>query len=159
MTKPVVFLGVVLFSVVTLSACQQAATTTPESKDSMDAPAMEGQAPAPENAGMTQEATQVQEQSMGDESKQMVALTANNFSFSTKTITAKKGSTLTVEVMNTEGVHDFVIDELAVNSGKIPVGEKVMLTIPTDKPGTYEYYCSIGSHRAMGMIGTLTITE
>ena len=51
----------------------------------------------------------------------------------------------------------IVIDELGISTGVIPEGESQMVTIPTDKPGTYEYYCSIGKHRELGMKGTLVI--
>lgn len=91
------------------------------------------------------------------ESELVAVVTANNFSYDVKEIKVKQGEKLTISVTNTEGIHDFIIDELAVNSGMIKVGETVELEIPTDKPGTYEYYCSVGQHRQMGMKGTLII--
>lgn len=93
---------------------------------------------------------------MMPESK-LIAVTADDFTYDVKEIRVKQGEKLTVSVTNSEGMHDFVIDELSVNSGMIKAGDTVELEIPTDKPGTYEYYCSVGQHRQMGMKGTLII--
>lgn len=98
---------------------------------------------------------------MEDEDAMMLSnhtqLVAENFTFGTEEIRVKQGESLKVSVMNKSGVHDFVIDELDVNSGIIAEGDTMEITIPTDKPGTYEYYCSVGQHRQLGMVGTLII--
>jgi len=89
-----------------------------------------------------------------------VTLEMGNYSFSQKTLTAKAGTTMVIKVTNTEGFHDFVIDELNVKSTMLKTGESELLTImiPADATGkSYEYYCSVGQHRANGMKGTLTI--
>ena len=31
------------------------------------------------------------------------------------------------------------------------------VTVVSDKTGSFEYYCSVGTHRQMGMKGTLTV--
>jgi plastocyanin len=90
-------------------------------------------------------------------SMQTITVKGNDFKYDVKEIKAKKGEQLKVVFMNTAGFHDFVIDELNVNSGKIAAGKSAELSIPTDKPGTYEFYCSVGNHRAQGMKGTLII--
>jgi nitrite reductase (NO-forming) len=55
--------------------------------------------------------------------------------------------------------HDFVIDELGVQSDKVNNGETATVQFVADKVGTFEYYCSVGNHRAMGMVGKLIVTE
>ena len=87
----------------------------------------------------------------------VVELVADDFTFGQEEIRVKQGEKLTVSVMNKHGFHDFVIDELAVNSGMIAVGDTMEIEIPTDQPGTYEYYCSVGKHRENGMRGMLII--
>ena len=87
----------------------------------------------------------------------VIPVVANNFSYDVKEIKVKQGEKATVLVTNSEGFHDFVIDELEVNSGMIKAGETMELEIPTDKPGTYEFYCSVGQHRQMGMKGILIV--
>jgi plastocyanin len=86
-----------------------------------------------------------------------VQLAASDFTFGVDEIRAYVGDELIILVTNEQGVHDFVIDELGINSGLIPVGDTVAVAIPTDQPGEYEYYCSVTGHRDMGMKGTLII--
>lgn len=82
-----------------------------------------------------------------------------NFSYDQKEIKVKKGEKIAVKFVNTEGFHDFVIDELNVRTQRIGEGKSETILIPTDKTGTYAYYCSVGQHRKMGMEGKLTIEE
>jgi plastocyanin len=89
-----------------------------------------------------------------------VTIDASNFMFSQDTITAKAGETLTIVLTNSEGMHNFIIDELDVQSETIEAGEDTTITIeiPADAAGqSYAYYCGIGNHRAMGMEGMLTV--
>lgn len=87
----------------------------------------------------------------------VVELVADDFTFGRDEIRVKQGEKLTVSVFNRHGFHDFVIDELAINSGMIAAGDTMEIEIPTDQPGVYEYYCSVGQHRQNGMKGTLII--
>lgn len=81
-----------------------------------------------------------------------------NFAFSPALVTVKKGDTVRIKFVNSQGFHDFVIDEFKVATPQIKEGEAVVEFV-ADKAGSFEYYCSVGSHRAMGMKGTLTVTE
>ena len=86
------------------------------------------------------------------------AVEGKDFSFSPAEMTVKQGDTVRITFTNTGNMqHDFVIDELGVASKKLVGGEKEMIEFVADKAGTYEYYCSVGNHRAMGMVGTLTV--
>ena len=51
--------------------------------------------------------------------------------------------------------HTFTIDELDVDV-RVPVGARRRRTF-TVEPGTYEYYCAIPGHRAIGMEGVLVV--
>lgn len=85
-----------------------------------------------------------------------------NFEFSVTEMTASPGDSLMIVLTNNDGFHDFVIDEFGVQSSVLETGETEILQIdiPEDaQPGDYEYYCSVGNHREMGMVGTLTIVE
>jgi plastocyanin len=84
-----------------------------------------------------------------------ISMTTGNFFFNPSTITAAPGDRVLIEFASNSGTHDFVIDELNVDYD-IEEGGNYIFTVP-DEPGTYSYYCSIGSHRAMGMEGTLII--
>lgn len=106
-------------------------------------------------------------EAMVDNAKDMMenaeAMEIDSFSYgySVTELTMKPGETKAIKLTNSGGLHDFVIDELGVHSKDINEGETdtFTITIPDDAaPGTtYEYYCSIGNHRAQGMVGTLTV--
>ncbi len=84
-------------------------------------------------------------------------VTGQNFSFAPNTISVKKGDKVKITFKNANGNHDFRIDEFGVNSGIIKAGEQKTIEFTADKAGTFEYYCSVGTHRAMGMKGTLKV--
>lgn len=86
-------------------------------------------------------------------------VTGENFSFEPNTLTVKKGDTVRVVFKNEDGFHDFKIDELGVATKQIQGGSEETVEFVADKAGTFEYYCSVGKHRDMGMKGTLTVTE
>ncbi|WP_053620053.1 cupredoxin domain-containing protein [Nocardiopsis sp. NRRL B-16309] len=57
-----------------------------------------------------------------------------------------------------EAPHDLVVEELG-DEQVIPLidgGESTTGTV-TLEPGTYTFYCSVGSHRSMGMEQTVTV--
>ena len=87
---------------------------------------------------------------------QTVNMVSENFSFTPKTFTVKKGSEVTMIVQN-KGVHNFVIDERDVKQD-FKEGENTFSFTPT-QTGTFEFYCGIGNHRQMGMFGTMTVVE
>lgn len=95
---------------------------------------------------------------MGDE--EVMEIELSSFKFSQDKLTVKPGQTVTIRLTNSEGFHDFVIDELGVASEQISVGDEttVTFTIPENAAGeTYEYYCSVSNHRELGMVGLLTV--
>ncbi|OGL66546.1 hypothetical protein A2856_02545 [Candidatus Uhrbacteria bacterium RIFCSPHIGHO2_01_FULL_63_20] len=77
-----------------------------------------------------------------------------NFSFAPNAITAKAGQKVDVTFAKNEGFHTFVID--GVTKLPIAVGTTKSFIAPT-KPGSYPFYCDVGSHRSMGMEGTLIV--
>jgi len=79
------------------------------------------------------------------------------FKFSPNTISAKVGDKIIVTFKNMEGTHDFVIDEFDAKTKRINEGQNDIVTFVADKAGTFEYYCSVGQHRAIGMKGTLVV--
>jgi nitrosocyanin len=80
-----------------------------------------------------------------------------NFYFAPKTLTVNKGDTVTITFKNSGGIHDFKIDEFNVATARISGGQSQTVTFVADKAGSFEYYCSVGTHRQMGMVGTLTV--
>ena len=85
------------------------------------------------------------------------AVTGSNFSFTPSTITVKKGDRVKITFSNTSGFHDFKIDEYGVATKQTQSPTTEVLEFTADKVGSFEYYCSVGTHRAMGMKGTLIV--
>jgi cytochrome c oxidase subunit II len=86
-----------------------------------------------------------------------ITLTANNFKFDMNEIKVKKGDTIKLTLKNIEGFHDWRVDEFKANTKVLKAGESETITFVADKSGTFEYYCSVGQHRAMGMKGNLIV--
>ena len=86
-----------------------------------------------------------------------ITLDAGSFYYSIKTISLKKGQKVKVVMTSKDMMHDFNIDELNVHMPIVKSGETGTVTFTADKVGTFEYYCSVGNHRQLGMKGTLTV--
>jgi cytochrome c oxidase subunit 2 len=84
-------------------------------------------------------------------------ISGKNFSFTPNLITVKKGDKVKITFNNTEGFHDFKIDEFGVATKQAKSPDTEVLEFTADKVGSFEYYCSVGSHRSMGMKGTLQV--
>ncbi|HSW90232.1 MAG TPA: plastocyanin/azurin family copper-binding protein [Patescibacteria group bacterium] len=80
-----------------------------------------------------------------------------NFSFDVKEIKVKQGDVVTINFANTEGTHNWVLDEFNARTETIPEGQTSSVTFVADKTGTFEYYCSVGKHRQLGMVGNLIV--
>lgn len=84
----------------------------------------------------------------------------SSYKFNPDEIRVKAGQTVTIKLHNAGGIHDFVIDELDVASEESSTGEdtEVTFTVPEDAAGeSYEYYCGVGNHRQLGMVGMLIV--
>lgn len=86
-----------------------------------------------------------------------LTITGKNFSFDPKEIKVKQGQKVTVIFENANGMHDFVLDEFNVKSGRIASGGNAKVSFVPSKKGSFEYYCSVGNHRQMGMVGTMIV--
>ncbi len=86
-----------------------------------------------------------------------VEVDGSNFAFSPKEIRVKEGARVKVTFKNTGGMHDFVLDAFNVRTNIIKGGESQTVEFVANKKGTFEYYCSVGTHRQMGMVGNLVV--
>ena len=84
-------------------------------------------------------------------------VTGKNFAFSVTEIKVKKGDKVTINFSSIGGYHDLVVDEFKAATQKVQTGSNTSVTFTADKTGTYEYYCSVDSHRKMGMVGKLIV--
>lgn len=69
----------------------------------------------------------------------------------------KKGDTVRIEFTSTNGLHDWMVDEFDAATEQVPTDETTYVTFVADQTGTFEYYCSVGQHRANGMLGKLIV--
>ena len=84
---------------------------------------------------------------------------AGSFYYKPNEIRVKKGDKVKVVINSVDMMHDFNIDELNV---KLPVtksGETNTVEFTLDTAGVFEFYCSVGQHRANGQVGTLIVEE
>lgn len=79
------------------------------------------------------------------------------FKFTVTEMKVKKGDTVKVTFTNKEGMHDWVIDEFKAKTAQLVAGKSETIQFVADKAGTFEYYCSVGNHRAQGMKGKLIV--
>ena len=89
----------------------------------------------------------------------VINVTAENFKFMPETITVKVGSKVKINFESTVGFHDFVVDEFNVKTTQVNTGGTTTVEFVASKVGTFEYYCSVGNHRAQGMVGKFVVTE
>jgi uncharacterized cupredoxin-like copper-binding protein len=87
-----------------------------------------------------------------------ITVVGKEFSYDPATLTLKAGQPFTIVLRNTGSIeHDITVD-----------GAKFKLTVPgnntrekalrVEKPGTYQFYCSLPGHKSAGMKGELTVT-
>lgn len=103
---------------------------------------------------MTQQSTQSAQQ---ESATKTFEIDGSNFKFSPNAISVKEGDTVQITFKNTQGFHNFMLDEFNAKSKTIPSGDKDILTFVANKRGSFQFYCGVGNHRAMGMVGTLTV--
>ena len=68
-----------------------------------------------------------------------------------------RGDRVKIVLRNTEGFHDWKVDAFNAATQRINAGTEDIIEFTADTAGTYEYYCSVGDHRAKGMKGTLIV--
>ena len=86
-------------------------------------------------------------------------ITAKNFEYSIKEVRVKKGDFVRINFSSTSGFHDWVVDEFNAHTKQVNAGQNSTVDFVADTSGTFEFYCSVGSHRQMGMVGKLVVEE
>jgi len=86
-----------------------------------------------------------------------IEVEGGSFYFKPNEIRVKVGDRVKITLNSVSIMHDFVIDELNVKSATAPAGQSTTVEFMADKTGTFEYYCSVGNHRAQGQIGKLIV--
>jgi uncharacterized cupredoxin-like copper-binding protein len=89
---------------------------------------------------------------------QTIDVAASDFMFAPADLTAEAGE-LTINLTN-DGQSDHALEiegnGVEEETDTISPGDSASLTV-TLEDGTYEIYCPVDGHKAMGMVGTLTV--
>jgi plastocyanin len=155
-----IIIGVVVLALLGGGAyvLSQNKTTAPTDQSMTAEPtkAMEKKKMAPSDAMKGESASGAAMEEDGDE--KIFTVTASPFKFDPAEIRVKKGDEVKIIFKNAGGMHDWVVDEFeGAHTKQIKSGETDTITFVADKAGTFEYYCSVGNHRQMGMKGDLIV--
>lgn len=94
-----------------------------------------------------------------DEIKKFTVIGSSDFRFSLSEIRVKKGDTVRITFKNESGFHDWRLDEFDAVTKQIEAGKEETIEFVADKAGIFEYYCSVGKHRELGMKGSFIVEE
>ncbi|MCR4285661.1 MAG: cupredoxin domain-containing protein [Candidatus Kaiserbacteria bacterium] len=128
--------------------------TTPTAEDS---PTDSQEIPTGNDVGMEYPETDMSVPTPSATDAKVYEISGKNFEFDIKEIRIKKNETVVIKFTSTDGFHDFVIDEFDAQTERIRTGDTTSVTFVADKAGTFEYYCSVGSHRVSGMTGKIVV--
>lgn len=113
-----------------------------------------------------EEQAPTQEEENNDErvADHVFSLTGDNFNFYDaqgnvgSTLVVQEGDLVRIEFESVGGMHDWVVDEFDARTDIVRDGEGLtVVEFVADQAGEFEYYCSVGSHRANGMVGLLVV--
>ena len=108
-----------------------------------------------EQTGTIEVGTEVQ---VGGETVKEFTVSGTNCAYSVKEMRVKKGDRVRVNFTSENGFHDWVIDEIpGAKTGKYNTGGSETIEFTATEAGTFEYYCSVGTHRQMGMVGKFIV--
>lgn len=74
--------------------------------------------------------------------ERVIPVTAELWKFTPNVLQVKHGEAVILRVTGASGTHGLAIPGLGINEVVIQ-GQTVSMKIPTDKPGTYDFFCSI----------------
>lgn len=96
-------------------------------------------------------------EAMPNQSVKTFTIEGSSFQFQPSQIQVKKGDTVKIIFKSTDSLHNLIIDEFNVATKTIPVGQSDQVQFVASKTGTFDYYCSVDSHRDSGMVGKLIV--
>lgn len=84
-------------------------------------------------------------------------INSSNFKFTPAEIVVNSGDTVQINFTNSQGMHNFTIKDLGIQTQTVQTGGTQQVTFIADKKGIYTFTCTVGNHETMGMTGTLII--
>lgn len=147
-----IIIGIIVLLVIAFIGIKAVGHSTPQNPQS----SMENMTPSPTEAMSSSPNASATSSAKAGAVKEFT-VTGSNFKFEPSSITVKKGDTVKITFQNSGGSHDFVIDQFSIKTPIISSGKEATVQFVADKTGTFEYYCSVANHRAMGMVGNLIV--
>jgi plastocyanin len=92
-------------------------------------------------------------------SVQTFNVTGKDYEFSLKEMRVKKGDTVRINFESVDGTHNWTLDEFEVATEQVAPGTLTSVEFIADTVGAFEYYSSIESDEANGMVGQLFVEE
>ena len=89
-------------------------------------------------------------------------LTGENFKFfmngdANPNLVVNEGDRVRIELLVEDMMHDWKVDEFNAATEIVSAGKSTFVEFTADEKGTFEYYCSVGQHRANGMKGRFIV--
>ena len=87
-----------------------------------------------------------------------ITISGDEFKFDPAAITVSAGQPVTLTFINAGTYpHNFTVSDLNISTRTIQPGEQDTIQFTPDKPGQFTYTCTVDTHAASGMTGTLTV--
>jgi plastocyanin len=87
-----------------------------------------------------------------------ILVKGDEYSFMPSVININKGEKIKLTFENVGTLpHDLIIESLGVGTKEVLPGESESFVFTAKEEGEIEFFCSIGSHRSLGMEGTLEV--
>lgn len=86
------------------------------------------------------------------------AVDASEYKFTPKVLNAKVGDRIRLTLTNAGRMpHDWRLDEFSAATQILQPGQTETIEFVASAAGSFEFYCSVNTHRSMGMVGVLNI--
>ena len=87
-----------------------------------------------------------------------ITVVGKEFSYDPATLNLKAGQLFTIILRNTGSIeHDIRVDDAKFRL-TVPGNNAREKGLKVERPGTYQFYCSLPGHKSAGMKGELTVT-
>ncbi len=135
----------------TVPDAEEPAEETSNDEDTMDE----------DHSGMEGSEQTMDPSEMSDDVEVVFEVSGVNFAFiidgeRNPDMVVNQGDRVRVEFTSDSGVHDWVVDEFG-STEIVQTGGSTFVEFVADQAGTFEYYCTVGSHRQQGMRGNFIV--
>jgi plastocyanin len=93
-----------------------------------------------------------------DAGAQQVRVVATEVRFEPDEVHIRSGGWVVITLVNEDPIfHDLMVEGLANVDVGARAGQTAKVRVRIDRPGTYEYVCTVPGHAEAGMVGTLVV--